>query len=1785
MGFRDDQRLQKASSAPWTQVGMVLALHVLSLVLLGTLSPTALGAESEKEVHRIQVDSYRRDFDVSAQMAERNLATQEDGAGIVRQLEVLQGDEYAGIWFDNESGEFVVPLLPTAKRGATEASLVHAHLDGDFRVAPARYSWEELEAIQEGVDESLRPAIEAGLVQTSLDPRTNAVVLHEAKGVSSAGRATIRRAAATAPGAVEVRSEPISLFNATTGACNTYYIYNEAGEAIPGRVCDPPLRAGVLIGPSICTAGFKAIGNVNGNRFMLTAGHCAGVGTNFWSKDGGGTNRDIGVVEQQNFIPGDWAKIRVKSTSWWEEHTSYWPSQVVYWYSGGIQENIGVTYESSSYMGQSVCHSGTRTGTSCGIVTALGKTADYYAQNLTEASGSGMCGWPGDSGGPVFSGTTALGIYSGQYGIPPCGGNAILYAEITEATADLGVTVGTPAGAQPYAETAAASSVQAHQATGNGKVDPNGLPTEFKFAYGPTTEYGSWSPSGSAGSGWSAGAVNAPMYNLTPNTAYHYRVVATNTAGYYLGGDKVFTTPMAPPSVSTVSAQSITDTEATLAANVNPENSGTTAYYAEYGPTTAYGSKTPEGSLPNGAAAVGITRVVSSLKADTTYHFRIVAKNAAGTTYGSDQAFRTLEQPPSFLYSIGSEGSGNGQFKAPFAIAVDSQNNIWVADTANHRIQKFNSKGEFLLKFGSLGSGNGQFESPMGLAVDAQDNIWVVDSGNDRVQKFSPTGEYLSKFGSFGSGNGQFDSPIGITTNTSGQLFVTDAGNSRVQKFTSKGEFLLKFGSAGNGLGQFEVPWDIASDSSGNVWVADYYHYRVQRFNSNGEFLGTFGSQGTGYGQFNLPTGLATDSKGHLWVADTFNYRIQGFNTGGEMRVLFGKFGSGGGQLNIPRDIVVDGLGNIWVVDQNNNRIQKWVYPASPKVTTQPATEVKPTSVVLNALINPQGLPTTYQFEYGKTTAYGSKVPLAPQSVGSDTVNTSVSQALGGIEPETTYHVRAVATNAKGKTLGEDLTFTTPAVPLIFSYFFGAEGGGGGQLNHPYGLAFDPSGFLWVADTDNNRIQKFTPKGELVAQAGGYGTANGQLDRPRDVAVDPEGNVWVADTGNSRIQKFNSKGEFLLKFGSAGSGNGQLLTPRGLGIDSGGNIWVADTNNSRIQKFNSKGEFLLKYGASYQFLYPADVAFDSKGTAFVLGNGGVQKLGPNGETVSQFGYPYLDYPSGIAIDSSDNVWVSDSFDGVLHKFSPEGKFLIQAGEAGGGNGQLQNPFGIAIDSKGHVWVADTLNNRITEWIYGGRPQGKAKVTTEPAIEVLGNSASLNASINPEGLATEYQIEYGKTTAYGGKVPSIPKPIGAGTSAVAVTQTATGLTGETTYHYRVVAESEAGVNYGADMTFTTLQTPKIVSQSATEVKAAGATLNATINPQGFPTTYQIEYGKTTAYGTKVPAAPKSVGSGTTNVLVSEPTGGLEPQVTYHYRTVATSSAGTSYGSDLTFTTIAPPPSFGFAFGSSGAGAGQFKEPSDLAIDGEGGIWVVEVGNNRIQKFNSKGEFVFQFGSTGSANGQFLAPRGLALDPEGNVWIADTNNNRVQKFNSKGEFLLKFGSVGSGNGQFSAPRGLAVDPAGNVWVADTGNGRIQKFNSKGEFLLKFGSPGSGIGQFVSPQAIDVDAQGNIWVVEVLNRVQKFNPEGQFLLAFGSAGNGNGQFLLPRGLVVDPKGNAWVADTGNNRVQKFNSTGEVQTVFGGKGSGAGQFMAPVGIALDSAGNIWIVDQENNRVQKWSY
>jgi hypothetical protein len=199
------------------------------------------------------------------------------------------------------------------------------------------------------------------------------------------------------------------------------------------------------------------------------------------------------------------------------------------------------------------------------------------------------------------------------------------------------------------------------------------------------------------------------------------------------------------------------------------------------------------------------------------------------------------------------------------------------------------------------------------------------------------------------------------------------------------------------------------------------------------------------------------------------------------------------------------------------------------------------------------------------------------------------------------------------------------------------------------------------------------------------------------------------------------------------------------------------------------------------------------------------------------------------------------------------------------------------------------------------------VVTEAPSALTPNSATFNGMVNPNGgEGTTCKFEYGSTLTYGSSVPCSSSP-GSGENPVAVMASVTGLTGGVEYHVRVVGINAGGTTLGSDVTFKTVfRPPKVVTEAASAVTGASATLNGTVNPNGEEVTAcKFEYGTTESYGSTATCMPSSPGSGESPVAVMAPIAGLAPGTTYQFRVVATNASGTSYGSDASFKTRRAP----------------------------------------------------------------------------------------------------------------------------------------------------------------------------------------------------------------------------------------------------------------------------------------
>jgi hypothetical protein len=304
---------------------------------------------------------------------------------------------------------------------------------------------------------------------------------------------------------------------------------------------------------------------------------------------------------------------------------------------------------------------------------------------------------------------------------------------------------------------------------------------------------------------------------------------------------------------------------------------------------------------------------------------------------------------------------------------------------------------------------------------------------------------------------------------------------------------------------------------------------------------------------------------------------------------------------------------------------------------------------------------------------------------------------------------------------------------------WGSLGSAPGQFEYPQGIALDGAGNIYVADTNNNRIQKLAPDGTPLAQWGEGGTGPGQFDWPRNVTLDDTRNIYVTDNGS--VHKMASDGTPLARWSSAGSEPGQFASSSGVAFDPEGNVYVADTGNNRIQKFGPQGQFLAQWDGTGngqpQFQYPRGVAVDSAGCVLVAdaGTSRIRKLDPNGVPLAQWGGEgtgsgqFLS-PSAVAVDGDGHMYVADTLNNRVQKLSSNGTPLAQWGTFGIGPGQFASPSSIALDSAGNIYVAELDNHRVQKLGTDGTPLAQwGSQGTDPGQFQFPSGIALDAAGN------------------------------------------------------------------------------------------------------------------------------------------------------------------------------------------------------------------------------------------------------------------------------------------------------------------------------------------------------------------------------------------------------------------------------------------------------------------------
>ena len=598
-------------------------------------------------------------------------------------------------------------------------------------------------------------------------------------------------------------------------------------------------------------------------------------------------------------------------------------------------------------------------------------------------------------------------------------------------------------------------------------------------------------------------------------------------------------------------------------------------------------------------------------------------------------------------------------------------------------------------------------DSPTQTVQDVAGNYYVADRYQHRIRKITPTGSKVTTFAGTGicGYNGDNISattamlcfPTGLAFDTSGNLYVADGGNMRVRKISTSGKITTVAGTGANGYSgdggpatsaELSNPWTIVFDSTGNLYFSEITNNIVRKVNTSGTistYAGTpqvAGFSGDGgpatSAEMNEPRGIGFDSSGNLYIADSNNRRVRIVSASGTINTFVGTgkagcAGDGGPALSAaignPRGITVNS-GYLYVAAFGCDRV-RYVNLSSNIINT-----LAGSSIGYDGDNNP---PLSTRFNRPNATLFDA----SGNALFADTLNGRVRKLAG-----------TVVTTFAGGYIGDGQNATSAA------------------LVSPQGMTFDKSGNLYIADRGGNRVRKVS-SGKISTVAGdsinGYTGDGGpatsaELNLPQGVAVDSSGNVFIADTANNFIREVNTSGIITTFCGTPNSCNASFSDLLQMAIDSSNNLYIADDVQCVIWKVTDPGAVV-------------SVAAGMTGQCGYSGDG-------NPATSAK-----LNSPAAVAVDSSGNLYITDTANHVLREVDTSGIIHTIAGNgtcnySGDGGpadeAELCTPQGIAVSGSGSseiLYFSDISYDRIRA-ISGG---------------IITAFAGSNASFNGEGL--------------------------------------------------------------------------------------------------------------------------------------------------------------------------------------------------------------------------------------------------------------------------------------------------------------------------------------------------------------------------------------------------------------------------------------------------------------------
>ena len=678
----------------------------------------------------------------------------------------------------------------------------------------------------------------------------------------------------------------------------------------------------------------------------------------------------------------------------------------------------------------------------------------------------------------------------------------------------------------------------------------------------------------------------------------------------------------------------------------------------------------------------------------------------------------------------------------PSAIAVDSSGDLFIADSLNDRVRKVTLASGTVTTVAGNGtrgySGDGgpasaaALYAPSGVAVDGSGNLYIADSYNNRIRMVAKGSGIITtvagnnrnpNFGFSGDGGPATEAalwqPTGVCVDGYGNLFIVDSGNSRIRKVEAASGII--FTVAGNGSRDFSgdgspatmagmTPRSVAADRTGNLFISG--NNRVRRIAAGDEIIRTIAGNGdnafSGDGgaataaALNGPAGIAAEGAGNLFIADLDNHRVRRVSPNGIITTLAGNgnYGSSGdgnaataAEMKSPTGVTVDGAGNLYVADPSDRRVRA-VAAGSVIITTVAGNGASAASVG----------------DGGAATAAGLDGPIGVAVDSSGNLF---------VADEGHYRVRKVSA-ASG-------VMTT--VAGNGAHGFGGDGGPAtiAKLSDPVGVAVDPAGNLFIADSEDHRIRRVAAVSGFITTVAGNGNAGSggeggaataaALNTPRGVAVDRAGNLFIADALNRRIRRVDSATGIITTPAGSGisgfSGDGGPATAArlsycwALAVDAAGNLIIADSANNRIRMVVAGSGIIVT----------------------VAGNGTFGFSGDGGAPTAAS----LAYPRGVAVTPSGDLLIADwqnsrirkvaAATGIISTLAGTGTEIF-SGDGGPATSAGLNPFGVAVDGDGNAFVSGDNRVRLVPACPAGLTapsptspaNGSSGVTTSPKLE-------------------------------------------------------------------------------------------------------------------------------------------------------------------------------------------------------------------------------------------------------------------------------------------------------------------------------------------------------------------------------------------------------------------------------------------------------------------------------------